>query len=133
VLIANLPIRGDCAGFQDAWLFAIRAPEGISDDALRDAIARAERGLIDADLGGGVIKQRVPRPGEGRSGGFRTLIAFKAAERSVFLFGFAKNDQDNIDARELRLLRKAAAEMLGWSEKQIAAMLASGTWTEVGE
>ena len=107
--------------------------EGISDDALRDAIARAERGLIDADLGGGVIKQRVPRPGEGRSGGFRTLIAFKAAERSVFLFGFAKNDQDNIDARELRLLRKAAAEMLGWSEKQIAAMLASGAWTEVGE
>ena len=51
----------------------------------------------------------------------------------MFLFGFAKNDQDNIDARELRLLRKAAAEMLGWSEKQIAAMLASGAWTEVGE
>ena len=107
--------------------------EGISDDALRDAVARAERGLIDADLGGGVIKQRVPRPGQGRSGGFRTLIAFKAAERSVFLFGFAKNDQDNVDARELKLLRKAAAEMLGWSEKQVAAMLASGAWTEVGD
>ena len=106
--------------------------EGISDDTLRDAIARAERGLVDADLGGGVIKQRVARPGEGRSGGFRTLIAFKAAERSVFLFGFAKSDQGNIDARELRLLRKAAAEMLSWNEAQVAAMLASGAWTEVG-
>jgi len=105
--------------------------EGITDDALREAIARAERGLIDADLGGGVIKQRVPRPGQGRSGGFRTLIAFKAGQRSVFLFGFAKNDQDNIDGGELRVLRKAAAEMLRWNDKQIAATLASGAWTEV--
>ena len=57
----------------------------------------------------------------------------QGAERSVFLFGFAKNDQDNIDARELRLLRKAAAEMLGWSETQVAAMVANGAWTEVGD
>ncbi len=107
--------------------------EGITDNALRDAVARAARGLIDADLGSGVIKQRVPRPGQGRSGGFRTLIAFKAAERSVFLFGFAKNDQDNIDNAELKVLRKAAAEMLSWNEKQVAAMLASGAWTEVND
>ena len=100
-MTVNLRAWGDRAGFQNAWLLAFTRREGISDDALRDAVARAERGLIDADLGGGVIKQRVPRPGQGRSGGFRTLIAFKAAERSVFLFGFAKNDQDNIDAREL--------------------------------
>ena len=86
--------------------------ERIADEALRDAVARAERGLVDADLGGGVIKQRIARPGEGRSGGFRALIAFKAAERSAFVFGFAKNDQDNIGAGELRMLRKAAAEML---------------------
>jgi hypothetical protein len=107
--------------------------EGIADDALRDAVSRAERGLIDADLGSGVIKQRVPRPGQGRSGGFRTLLAFKAAERSVFLFGFAKSDQDNVAAGELKILRKAAVEMLRWSEKQVAAMLASGAWTEVND
>jgi hypothetical protein len=56
---------------------------------------------------------------------------FKAAERSVFLLGFAKSDQDNIDTRELRILRRAAAEMLSWSEKEIAAMLATGAWTEI--
>src|SRR5882724_6416411 len=105
--------------------------ERISDDALRDAIKRAGRGLIDADLGSGVIKQRVARVGEGRSGGFRTLIAFKAAKRSVFMLGFAKSDQDNIDDRDLRALRKAAGEMLSWSEGQVAAMVASGAWTEV--
>jgi hypothetical protein len=105
--------------------------EGITDDALREAVARAERGLIDADLGGGVIKQRVARTGQGRSGGFRTLIAFKAAKRSVFLFGFAKSDRDNIDAAELKVLRKAAAQVLSWNEEQVATMLADGAWTEV--
>jgi hypothetical protein len=49
------------------------------------------------------------------------------------LFGFAKSDQDNVDAGELKVLRKAAAEMLRWSEKQVAAMLASGAWTEVND
>ncbi len=83
------------------------------------------------NLGGGVIKQRVARPGQGRSGGFRTLLAFKAAERSVFLFGFAKSDRDNIDTAELKVLRKAAAEMLSWNYMQVAAMLANGAWTEV--
>jgi hypothetical protein len=105
--------------------------ERIADDALREAIARAERGTLDADLGGGVIKQRVARPGEGRSGGFRVLIAFRAADRSVFIFGFAKSDQDNIGPGELRSLRKAAAEMLSWNDQQVAAMVASGAWIEV--
>ena len=68
--------------------------EAISDRALCDAIARAERGLIDADLGGNVIKQRIPRPHQGRSGGFRSIILFRAAERAVFVYGFVKNDQE---------------------------------------
>ena len=105
--------------------------ERIADEALRDAIARAERGLVDAHLGGGVIKQRIARPGEGRSGGFRAIIAFKAAERSVFVFGFAKSDRDNVGPGELNMLRKAAAEMLSWKKEQVAAMVATGAWTEV--
>jgi hypothetical protein len=58
--------------------------QGIADSALREAIKRAERGLIDANLGSGLIKQRVARPGQGRSGGYRTLIAFRSKERSFF-------------------------------------------------
>ena len=71
--------------------------ERIADELLCDAIERAERGVVDAELGGRVIKQRVARPGQGRSGGYRTLIAFRSDTRAVFMFGFAKNDQDNID------------------------------------
>ena len=68
--------------------------EGIDDAVLGNAIDRAERGRIDADLGGGIIKQRVPRPGAGRSGGFRTVVAYRAGEISVFLYGFAKNERE---------------------------------------
>lgn len=68
----------------------------IGDAVLCEAIQDAERGLISADLGGGVIKQRIARPGEGKSGGFRTLIVFRANARAFFVHGFAKNETDNI-------------------------------------
>lgn len=103
----------------------------IRDDVLADAIRRAEKGLVDADLGGGVIKQRVARPNEGRSGGFRTLIAYRSTTRAIFIFGFAKSDLDNVDDDELRQLRKAATEMLGWSDESAEAMVANGKWIEI--
>jgi hypothetical protein len=56
---------------------------GIGDAVLCEAIRDAERGLIAADLGGGVIKQRIARPGQGKSGGFRTLIVFRAGARAL--------------------------------------------------
>lgn len=68
--------------------------EGIADESLREAIERAERGTIDADLGGGLIKQRVARPGKGRSAGYRVIVAYRTKERAVFLFGFAKSKRE---------------------------------------
>ncbi len=94
--------------------------EGLVDERLRDAIARAERGLVDADLGGGLIKQRVARTGRGRSGGYRIVIAYRASKRSVFLFGFAKNQIENIDHKELDALRNLAKHFLGYTDEQIA-------------
>jgi hypothetical protein len=87
--------------------------EKITDAALCDAVARASQGLIDADLGGGLMKQRVARPGAGRSGGYRTLVFFRAETRAVFAFGFAKNDMDNIGAADEANLKKAAKVLLG--------------------
>ena len=105
--------------------------ERLEDAVLFESIARAERGQVDADLGGRVIKQRVARSGQGRSGGYRTLIAYRSRARAVFLFGFAKNDLGNIDRDELKELRKAAALMLGWKDDELATLVASGTWMEV--
>jgi hypothetical protein len=79
----------------------------IGDLMLCEAIDDAERGLIAADLGGGVIKQRIARRGQGKSGGFRTLIVFRAGARAFFVHGFAKNEKDNIGKDELVALESS--------------------------
>jgi hypothetical protein len=68
--------------------------ERITDARLCEAVNRAVRGLIDANLGGGLIKQRIARPGQGRSGGYRTLMAFRNKHRAVFVYGFAKSERN---------------------------------------
>jgi len=80
----------------------------ISNAALAEAVDRAGKGLVDADLGGGLIKQRIARPGPGRSGGFRAVIAYRAGKLAVFLYGFAKNELDNIQDDELEALQEIA-------------------------
>ena len=105
--------------------------ERLDDQRLCEAIARAGHGLIDADLGGNLIKQRVARRGGGRSGGYRTIIAYRAAQRSVFLYGFSKSERDNIDPKELDGLKKLAKHFLGYSDVQIATALAQSELREV--
>lgn len=104
---------------------------GIGDAALCEAIRDAERGLITAELGGGVIKQRIARSGQGKSGGFRTMIVFRAGARAFFVHGFAKNEKDNIGKDELAALKKLASDSLGYDDRAIARVVASGTLTEV--
>ena len=105
--------------------------ENITDVQLVSAIAAAERGLIDADLGGGIIKLRIARPGRGKSGGFRTLIAYRAKARAVFLYGFAKSGRANIQSDELETLKLAAADILASTDKVITKMLEERKLVEV--
>ena len=105
--------------------------ERLDDSRLGEAVRRAERGLVDADLGGDLIKQRVARPGGGRSGGYRTVIAFRGSQRSVFLYGFAKSERDNISGRELNDLKELARHYLGYSDAEIATALESRELREV--
>lgn len=103
----------------------------LDDATLRKAVDDAERGLIDARLGGGVIKQRVARPGEGKSGGFRTVILYKAHALALFVHGFAKNDRDNIGRDELTALKLLASQLLSYNDQAIANAVRSGTLIEV--
>lgn len=105
--------------------------ERISDRSLVEAVRRARQGLIDADLGGGVIKQRVARPGRGRSSGYRVLIAFRQGVRSVFLYGFAKSDRANIDDDELATARDIAKSWFEASDRQIADAIEQGVIQEL--
>jgi hypothetical protein len=104
--------------------------EAISDESLVAAIKTAKRGLIDADLGGGLIKQRVARPGQGKRGGFRMLIGFRS-DRAIFLFGFAKNERDNIDDKQLTTLREIVASWFAADDKKIAQAIKDGLLIEV--
>jgi len=103
----------------------------ISDASLRDAVRRAERGLLDAQLGGGVVKQRVARPGQGRSGGYRVLLAYRAGALSVFLYGFAKNERGNINDEELATLRDIAKAWLQADAGTLARAIADGLLEKV--
>jgi len=99
--------------------------------SLKEAIEPADRGLIDADLGGGIIKQRVARAGQGRSGGHRMLVAYRASSRAVFLYAFAKNERDNIDPDELLTLREIGAAWLAVDAQHIAQAIERGILQEV--
>jgi hypothetical protein len=103
----------------------------IRDRDLCEVVERTGEGLIDADLGGGVIKQRLARPGQGRSGGFRVLFAFRPPDRAVFIYGFAKNERANIDDKELKTLREIAAAWLAASPQNIESEVADGRLQEV--
>lgn len=117
--------------FRNAWFRKFARKQRITDRALCDAIDRAEAGLIDADLGGGLIKQRVARAGAGKSGGYRTLVAFRSGSRSAFVFGFAKSDQDTVDEDDERNLKKLAKLVLELADDDMDRLVAAGTFDEV--
>jgi hypothetical protein len=117
--------------FKNLWFEKFARKQDIADASLCEAIARAERGLIDADLGGGVLKQRIAREGKGKSGGFRTIILFRSGDRAVFVFGFAKSDQANISAADLAGFRKAASYVLAFSVEELDGEVAAGNLLEV--
>lgn len=116
--------------FKTRTLAKFTRQHGIGDESLVEAVQRAARGLIDADLGGRIIKQRVARPGQGKRGGFRMLIGF-SPDRAVYLFGFAKNERENIDHAELLTLREIAGRFLNASKEKIENELTSGNLIEV--
>jgi hypothetical protein len=117
--------------FKTKWFRRYARRERIANDILKEAIDRAEQGLVDADLGGGIIKQRMARAGQGRSGGYRTLIAYRAGDRAVFLYGFAKRERDNIDPDELLTLREIGAAWLAADARRLAQALAEDILQEV--
>ena len=117
--------------FKNGWFERFARKERLTNAVLGEAVRRAESGLVDADLGGGVIKQRVARPGKGKSGGYRTLILFRQGDRAIFAFGFAKSAQANISKADLALLRDAATEALEWNDDELDRLVASETLVEI--
>lgn len=118
---------------KNAWFERFACKEGLTDEMLREAVARAEKGLIDADLGSGVIKQRIARQGQGKSSGYRSIIIFRSGDKAFFVYGFPKNKRDNISKDEQNAFKKSAKELLKVSNEHLTALISKGDMTEVIE
>ncbi len=103
----------------------------LTDAALCVAVTEMEQGLIDADLGGGVLKKRIGLAGRGKRSGARTLVATNKAGRWFFVFGFEKNDRANISDDEQEALKDIAAQLLDRTDKQLNEALDDETLTEI--
>jgi hypothetical protein len=117
--------------FKTTWFNKFATKEGITDNELKEAVNRLEKGQADADLGGGVYKVRIARFGEGKSGGYRIIVFFRSEERTFYQYGFAKSDRDNIEQGELRVFKKDAKVDLSLTDEQIRDRLKIGTLIEV--
>ena len=129
--VARASARGDVRIFKTKVFARFARGANLRDAAMRRAVEDVERGIVDADLGGGVIKQRIARAGGGKSGGFRAIVLFRSGKHAFFVHGFAKNERDNIDEDELRAFKMLAAQMLAYDDAAIVAALSRGALTEV--
>jgi hypothetical protein len=104
---------------------------GLTDAMLRVAVEEMSRGLIDASLGGHLVKKRVARTGFGKRGGYRTIVAKKVDQHWFFLFGFEKSERSNIDQVELRVLQEIGETLLAFTEAELNGALQSGELLEI--
>jgi len=117
--------------FKTKWFDKFASKNSIDDLTLIEAIKRAKNGLIDADLGGGVIKQRIAREGQGKSKGYRSIIIIKYEQIAFFVFGFPKNERDNLRQDEVEEYRELARDLLSMPERDLSQGLSEGDFVEV--
>lgn len=105
--------------------------EGLTDEALCNAIDEVEQGQVEASLGVYLFKKRVARAGQGKRGSYRTIIAFKREERAFFLFGFDKGSRCNISEKEEKALKKLSRHFMGCTNKELERAVENGALIEV--
>jgi hypothetical protein len=113
------------------WFVRWARKQGLNDSSLCDAVREMTEGLYEADLGSGLIKKRIARPGQGKRGSFRTLIATNRGNRWIFVYGFSKNERSNIDKDEAEALKKLASELLSLTPEAIEKAKSAGELMEV--
>lgn len=113
------------------WFAKFARKERITDARLCDSVRNAEHGIIDADYGCGVIKQRIARPNEGKSGGYRSIVFFRKSERVFFVYGFAKNAQGNIGESDERDFKALAKTLFAISDMELEKLVSDELYEEV--
>lgn len=117
--------------FKTPWFTRFADKEQIANESLQSAVNQLEAGQFDADLGGGVYKQRLARPGGGKSGGYRVLICFRQGTRSFFMYGYPKSRRDNITSSEKNDLKKLAKILFAMTDEELDEKVKAGAFQEV--
>ena len=117
--------------YKTRWFDRWARKQDLSTRALCEAVREMQAGLYEADLGGGLLKKRIARPGQGKSGGFRTLVATNRGGKWFFVFGFPKNVRSNIDKDEEDSLKKLASHLLSLSPPALVTAQRAGELMEV--
>jgi hypothetical protein len=117
--------------FKTKWFQKWAVREGMGNEALLAAVEEMDDGLIDAELGGYVVKKRVALPGRGKRSGARTLVVYRHASLAFFVYGFAKNERANISDKELKALKLLATQLLGYTPPALTKAIKAGELIEV--
>jgi len=117
--------------FKNKWFARFARKEAFLDESLYEAVKQIEAGNYDADLGAGVFKQRIARPGEGQSGGYRAILCFKSGERTFFVYGFAKSSRANIAQDEIQEFKKLAKILFAMADEQLERLIQNGDFDEL--
>ncbi len=91
----------------------------LTNDDLLEAIDDLEDGASTTDLGSHLFKVRVSREHSGKSSGFRTIIIYQENEKAIFLYGFGKNEKQNISKAELQYFKKLGNDLLALNTEQL--------------
>jgi hypothetical protein len=117
--------------FKNKWFHRFAHKEGITDSELKEVIKQLENGQFYADLGGGVYKMELARKGEGKHGGYRSIVVFKSEFRAFFIYGFPKSKRDNISDKELKVFKGKAKDNLAFTDEEISQLLKNKIFIEV--
>ncbi|MCX7114303.1 MAG: type II toxin-antitoxin system RelE/ParE family toxin [Gammaproteobacteria bacterium] len=117
--------------FKNKWFTKFARKERISDKQLYALIKDLEKGVIDVGYGSGVIKQRLARPSQGKSSGYRCIILFRLKKKAFFVYGFPKNERDNISQEEEKVFKELSEQVFHFSEEEIDQLLLTGALVEV--
>ena len=101
------------------WFLRWVRKTDLSNVVLEEALANLEKGLSVADLGKNLYKVRVKREGQGKSSGYRTIVVYRERKRAIFLYGFAKNEMENLTSKELHYFQKLGNDLLKLNRSQI--------------
>jgi hypothetical protein len=117
--------------YKNKWFDKFARKESINDSTLFQVIQNVEKRQSESDLGGGVIKQRIARFNEGKSGGYRSIIFYRKGDKAFFVYGFAKNEKETLEDSEEREFKKLAKIILALSEEDIEKLVQTGAYKEV--